>query len=297
MKISGKTKLFGLFADPAEHSKSPIIYNKAFEVLGLDNAYLAFKVPKCELEGAIGAMRALGMGGANISMPHKERIVEYLDYVSEEATLCGAVNTVINNNGILKGYNTDIYGITKAIRQMGLGIEGVNAVILGLGGAGKAILTSLAINKANSVKVFVRGKNALDKGEEEAYRAKESVAFAEKLKNEKGVNIDVLDINDRDTLGKELLSAQLLINCTNIGMGEHEDESLISDSSFLHKDLKVMDIIYSPEKTRLLQQAEEAGCIYANGLDMLLFQAEEAFRLFADKELPLDLIREEINKL
>lgn len=298
MKITGKTKLLGFFASPAEHSQSPLIYNTSFDKLGLDYVYLAFDIPEGKIGDAVHAMKTLGMRGANISMPHKQAIIPYLDETSAIVATCDAVNTVINDDGKLKGYNTDIVGSTRAIENMGITIEGVNAVILGLGGAGKAVLTALAMKKAKKVTIFVRGKNALLSGDtEKAYRAADAIAFVEKIKRNTGIEIEVLDEKNLNELKNALYDADLLVNCTSIGMGKHEGLSLIPDASYLHKGLAVMDAIYFPKKSKLLEQADEAGCKWINGIDMLLYQGQEAFRLFTGEELPIDAVRAAFNRM
>lgn len=298
MRITGRTKLLGFFADPAEHSQSPLIYNTSFDKLGLDYAYLAFTVPEGKIGDAVQAMKVLNMRGANVSMPHKQSIIPYLDEVSARVATCDAVNTVLNEDGVLKGFNTDILGSTKAIENTGLKIEGTSAVILGLGGAGKAVLTGLAMEKAKQVKVFVRGKNALLNGEaEKAYRAADAIAFVDKIHRNTGVDIEVIDERNVDELKSALTDSELLVNCTSIGMGRHEGESLIPDTSYLHGDLTVMDAIYFPKKSKLLEQAEEARCrSYINGVDMLLYQGQEAFRIFTGEELPVEEVKRAFNR-
>ena len=169
MKITGHTHLLGFFADPAAHSKSPAMYNACFGALGIDAAYLAFRCGKEGIGSAMEAMRTLGMIGANISMPNKRAVMDYLDEISQEAALAEAVNTVVNREGKLTGYNTDIGGAHRAIEELHP-IRGSRAVLLGLGGAGKAILIALAQAEAAHVSVFIRSG-----------RAKEHVLFADKV--------------------------------------------------------------------------------------------------------------------
>ena len=295
MKITAKTKLLGLFADPADHSKSPAIFNYIFEKYGMDYAYFAFRIPEGHIADAMKVVRCLDMGGVNISMPHKEAVIACIDEISDAANFCGAVNTVVNEGGRLKGYNTDIYGAVKAVEALGVDIEGARIALLGLGGAGKAILTGLSEKKPESIKVFVRGMDALSSGKSEnAFRAAEIVAFVEKAKEKTGVNIEVLDIENLDTLKNALADADILINATGIGMGKDEGKSLVPDTSYLKNKPAVLDVIYAPEKTKLLEQAEESGCIFSNGLNMLMYQAEQAFRLLIGEEIKIEDIFESI---
>ena len=280
MKITGHTRLLGFFADPAAHSKSPAMYNACFDALGIDAAYLAFRCGKEEIGSAMEAMRTLGMIGANISMPNKRAVMDYLDEISQEAALAEAVNTVVNREGKLTGYNTDIGGARRAIEELHP-IRGSRAVLLGLGGAGKAILIALAQAAAAHVSVFIRSG-----------RAKEHVLFADKVAKECGLSIRMCDFGREGLLEEELAGADLLVNATNVGMGALEGQSLIPDPSLLRPGLAVMDAIYSPAETLLLKQAKEAGCPCKNGLDMLLYQGAEAFSLFTGEEMPVELVRE-----
>ena len=292
MKITGKTKLLGLFANPAEHSKSPGIFNAVLDKLGLDYRYLAFRIPEGRIRDAVEAMKLLGMKGVNISMPHKEAIISYLDEISEEAKFCGAVNTVVNDEGRLKGYNTDIYGAVKAIENMDVDISRSDIAILGLGGAGKAVLTGVSGRRPQSIKVFVRGRDALLAGDnDKAHHAAEALAFVEKTKNKTGIDIELLDVENLNALRENLEDIDVLVNATGIGMGKNEGKSLIPDESYLVGKPAVLDVIYSPEQTKLLQQAEEAGCRYSNGINMLIYQGEIAFKLLVGADITIDDIR------
>lgn len=298
MKITGHTQLIGFFADPAKHSQSPLIYNTAFEKLNLDYAYLAFTIPEGRIEDAVKAMKLFNMKGCNVSMPHKQAIIPYLDEVSERVKICDAVNTVVNENGKLKGYNTDILGASKAIENTGVNIGESIAVVLGLGGAGKAVLTGLAMERAKKIYAVIRGKTAFDNGENaNRYNAESSIAFAEKIRSKTGAEIEIIDTEDLGGIRTALKGSQILVNCTNLGMGKYEGLSPLPEGDYMHSDLTVMDAIYFPKKSRLLEQAEEAGCkTYINGIDMLLFQGQEAFRLFTGEELPIDDVRAAFNR-
>lgn len=156
LQISGHTGLLGFFADPAAHSKSPFMYNTAFQKLGMDYVYLAFQIDQTSLADAIRSMRTLQMRGANVSMPNKTAVIQYLDDISTEARLCNAVNTIVNENGRLIGYNTDGTGAMLALSHAGVSIQGKHLIILGAGGAGTAIITQAALDGASKISVFVR---------------------------------------------------------------------------------------------------------------------------------------------
>ena len=288
MGITSRTKLLGLFADPAEHSKSPKVFNAIFEKYGLDYAYLAFRIPEGRIGEAINAVRLFGMKGVNISMPHKEAVLPYLDEISDEARFCGAVNTVVNDNGVLKGYNTDIYGAVKAIENMNVDIKGSDIAIMGLGGAGKAVLTGISEKNPHSIKVFVRGRDALfNKTEGNTHHSAEALDFIKSIQARDSVDIELLDIENMAVLKETLADIDLLINATGVGMGDSKGESLIPDASYLQNKPAVLDVIYSPEKTRLLELADEAGCRFSNGLNMLMYQGEVAFKLLIDKDVSI----------
>lgn len=281
MNITGHTRLLGFFADPASHSKSPVMYNSAFEYLNLDMVYLAFRTEKKDIGRAVEAMRTLNMAGANISMPNKAAVMEYLDEISSEAKLAGAVNTVVNQDGRLTGYNTDIYGAMKALKVMGAEPEGKNIVLLGAGGAGSAVMAGLAFEKAGRLSVFVREKS-MDKHSE----------YCNRILTETGLDIQLLPIEDERLLAERICGSQILINATNVGMGSLVRESLIKDSSCLHSQLYVMDAIYSPSETELLKQSKRAGVKgFCNGMNMLLYQGEKAFKLYTGLDMPLDVVR------
>ncbi len=291
-RINSDTDLFAFFADPVNHSLSPKMYNTAFKELGMNRFYFASRVPEGMIRQAILKMRLMGIKGANISMPHKQAVMDELDEVDNLALLCEAVNTVVCVNGdqitsnqrleelpILKGYNTDVVGAVTAIKEMGCDIKGSSVVVLGMGGAGKAVITGLADAAASEISVFVR-----------KLRPKEHSRFASKIANAfPGVKVNVLSLGSG--LRAKLEAATLLVNCTNVGMGDMEGKSLIPDITYLHSNLYVMDVIYAPEKTKLLEQAEAAGCKgFVNGLPMLIHQGEAAFKLYTgiDRELTIE---------
>lgn len=280
LQISGHTGLLGFFADPAAHSKSPLMYNTAFEKLGLDYVYLAFQINQNTIADAICAIRTLHMRGANISMPNKHTVMQYLDEISTEARLCGAVNTIVNENGHLTGYNTDGKGAMLALSNSGVSISGKHLVILGAGGAGSAIITQAALDGAAEISVFVR-KKSFWKSEE----------FLKKIQEETGCRISLLDIGDHKKLKDILECADILINATSVGMGSDTDGCPVPGPEYLSSNLFVMDIIYSPEETKLLKLAKENGLSCCNGLGMLLYQGVAAFRLYTDQDLPVDDVK------
>lgn len=286
------TELFAFFGDPAGHSLSPLMHNTAFDYFGMNKKYFAAQIPKDRITEAYEKALSFDIKGINVSMPHKERVIEYLGDIDLEARLCGSVNTLVQycdewDKKKYRGYNTDIYGLVKSVEMTGLVIHNSNAVVFGLGGAGKAAVVGLCSKNAKSVSVFVRKPNEPNNKE-----------FIERIKETfPDTTITIDSLANEDVLRERLNKANLLINCTPVGMKVAKDESLISSASFLHKNLTVMDAIYSPPTTGLLELAGEAGCKnYKNGLDMLIYQGEKAFKLFTGEDMPVEIIRNTLQK-
>lgn len=279
--ITGYTRLLGVLADPIKHSSSPIMMNHAFKKLQIDNVYVAFEVKEEKFDEAVAGLKAIDVLGFNVSMPYKERIMAKLDVIDESAQLVGAVNTVVNQNGIWHGYNTDGYGFVAGANDMGWDIAGKKVVILGAGGASNAIVCQCALSNASQVVVFNRpGKNF----DAMAQRA-------EKLNQAYRTMIQVKDLNDLGLLKQELEDAYLLVNATSVGMGQNQGHSPIPDASYFNPNLKVMDIIYHPLLTRLLEQAQQAGLEYCNGKRMVMFQGARAFEYWTGQKMPTDYIK------
>ena len=278
--VSDDTELYCFYADPANHSRSPEIYNMAFSKLGLKKFYFASRVPEGKLEDAIRKVRRFDIKGLNISMPHKESVLEYLNETDETVDMCRAVNTIVNNKGYLKGYNTDSFGAMKAIKNTGADIKGEKAVLFGLGGAGKAILAGLINEGAAHVSVFVREPDRVD-----------FLDYIESIETRAGeLPFELCNLNDNTLMWQRIHESTIMINSTSVGMGDTEGQSFIYDETFLHNKLTVMDIIYEPKETRLLELAKSAKCRKTlNGLSMLWFQADEAFKLYTENNLPKEI--------
>ncbi len=282
--ISGKTKLAGFFASPASHSLSPMMHNAAFEACGVDAVYLAFDVDQTTLEQAVESIRTFAMLGVNVSMPNKTAVIDYLDELSPEAKLIGAVNTIVNREGKLIGYNTDGMGFVRSVKETGHSIANSKITVLGAGGAAKAIIVQMALEGAKEIVVYKR-KNAT------FYSLK---SYFDQVAAQTGCVIQVYDYADETQLEKDLASSSLLVNATDIGMGKKKDKLPLSDTSFLHSKLAVFDLIYSPKETKLLKEAKNRGAQSYNGLGMLIHQGAIAFELWTHKEMPVGLIREMI---
>ncbi|HHW56720.1 MAG TPA: shikimate dehydrogenase [Clostridia bacterium] len=282
MKIDSKTKLYGLIGHPIGHSLSPLIHNYAFKSLGLNCVYTVFDVLTEKLEDAVKGVKALGIKGFNVTVPHKENIIKYLDVVSEEALKIGAVNTVINEEGVLEGYNTDVYGFIDSLKELGEEIKGRKAVVLGAGGASKAICVALASEGIDSMVIANRSVE----------RAKNLSEYVEK---EFEVHCDYCSINEVE----KIQEIDMLINTTSVGMHPNVEDSPASEG-VVSRAKFVYDLIYNPFETALLKHAKKNGIKYSNGLSMLLNQANYSFKLwtggFFDKNLVYMHLKEGITQ-
>ena len=282
--ITGHTELVGLMAYPIRHTQSPTTHNLAYDKNGDDVIQLAFEVDNDSLKDAVQSIRALKMLGSNISMPNKTVVHKYLDEVDEAAKLCGAINTVVNMRdengqvtGKLKGYNTDGMGYWQGLKEEGIDFKGMKMVLIGTGGAATAIQVQLALDGAKEVNIF----NIKDKFFERAEGTK--AKLAEKCP-ECVVTVD--DLDDKAKLEEAIKACDILVNATIMGMKPHQDVSLV-DKSLFRKDLVVADTVYSPEKTKMILEAEEAGCKAIGGVGMLQQQGAVNYGLFVGKEMPL----------
>ena len=282
MRISGTTTMLGLIGTPVEHSKSPAMYNHCFQKFGLDWAYLAFDIPQEKAGDAVQAIRTLGMRGANVTMPCKNAVIPHLDKLTLAAEAIQAVNTIVNENGTLVGYNTDGCGYTQNLRRGGVEVKGKRIVLLGGGGAASAIAIQAALEGAAEIAVF-NLKDAFWPRVEKGLRAIAQAA--------PGCAITLNDLQGREALHQAILRCDILSNATRVGMAPYEDQSNITDLSWFRPDLIVTDVVYAPPQTRMLREAQAAGCLTRDGLGMLLCQGAEAFRLYSGMEMPVEEIR------
>ena len=280
--ITGHTELICLLGSPCKHSISPMMHNKSFEALNLDYRYLAFEVTEETLETAVNGLKTMGARGFNLTMPCKNKVVELCDQLSPAASLIGAVNTVVIENGILTGHNTDGIGYMQSVKDAGYDIIGKKMVLLGAGGASTAILVQAALDGVKEISVFLRKTSRF-------YARTESIANA--LREQTNCIIRLCDFHDRDLLRQELSNSTILVNGTSVGMAPNVDECPIPDASYLPDGLIVSDIIYNPKETKLLTMAREKGLPHFNGTYMLIYQGAEAFRLWTGHDMPIALIK------
>ena len=281
--VSGKTKICGIIGDPIEHTVSPLMHNAAFAKMGVDYWYVPFRVRKEDLGKAIEGMKALNIRGLNVTMPHKVAVIQFLDKLDPLAEKIGAVNTIVNDNGVLTGYNTDATGFLQALLERGTEPKGKNMVILGAGGASRAISFILAERGANLV--ILNRQLELDWAEELARRI--SQTFKKEVKALK---------LDEENLTMALDKADILVNATSVGMSPDIDETPVP-AQLLKPGLVVFDIVYNPIKTRLLREAEAAGAKTISGIDMLVWQGASSVEIWTGLKEPVELMREEAIKV
>ena len=284
-RITGHTELIGLMAYPIRHSSSPAMHNEAFAYLGLDYAYLAFEVDNSTLEDAVKGIRALKMVGSNVSMPNKTVVGQYLDKLSPAAELCGAVNTIVNENGVLTGHITDGIGFMQALKDNDIDVIGKKMTICGAGGAATAIAVRGALDGIAEIEIFNIKDKFYSRGEE----------IVDLINKNTNCKATMNDLADKDLLKEKMHAADLFCDATGVGMHPLEDLSNIPDPSFFKKDLIVTDTVYAPRETVMMKQAKEAGCEKVfNGMGMMLFQALIAIKLYTGKDTPVDYMKEKL---
>lgn len=271
MKISGKTKITGIFGYPIEHTLSPAMHNAAFQALGLDYCYVPFLVHPDFLGQAVQSVRALNLAGVNITVPHKEKIIPLLDHMNEEALFIGAVNTVVNNEGRLTGYNTDGRGFMESLAENGISSAGKDILIIGAGGSARAVGYYLC-QKANSLSIQGRTKEKAERLVQDLTRIKSNSYHIEDL--------------------SDLSRFQIIVNATPLGL--REEDPLPVNTGSLREGQIVYDLIY--KETILQKEASKLKCIVLNGLGMLLWQGALAFELWTGRKPDREIMRSALNE-
>ncbi|MFQ5455883.1 MAG: shikimate dehydrogenase [Nitrospirota bacterium] len=282
MKITGKTKIVGIFGHPVHHTFSPLMQNAAFNAAGLDYCYLPFDVKPENLKLALNAIPLLNIKGLNITIPHKEKVLSYLDEVTDEAKFIGAVNTIKTDGEKLTGHNTDGRGFTMAFQEeFSATVEGKRFLIIGAGGAAKAIAIQLAIEGARAIiianRTFFTGRELAE----------------HLLEHFPNCDISIIRLK-RKEISNVMEHIDVLINTTPVGM-KPDDPLLITDEMF-NPDSVVCDIVYNPKETILLRRAKESGLKTMSGIGMLLHQGALAFEIWTGEKPPLSVMREELEK-
>lgn len=284
-RIKGTTRLLGLIGSPVGHSNSPAMQNYGFRALGIDAAYLAFDIKEEKVPDAIAAMRTLNMQGANVTMPCKTAAAQNVDELSPAAELIGAVNTIVNRDGVLFGHITDGEGFVANLKDHGVEVADKNIVIFGAGGAATAIQVQCALDGAKSLTIFNPRDPFFERAE----------AMVEKIKAKvPDCQVELYDLDAKDTIREKMDQADILVNGTLLGMKPKEDTSVINDPSLFHEGLVVADVVYNPKETRLLREAKEHGCITVEGSGMLLWQGVAAFKLFTGQDMPVEDVKRDV---
>jgi shikimate dehydrogenase len=275
MAISGKTRVCGVIGDPIGHSLSPTIHNAAFNHLKLDFVFLAFRVKAADLENAIRGMRGLGIHGLNVTMPHKSTVIGCLDEVDSTVKFLGSANTILNKNGKLSGFNTDGVGALKALRENGTELAEKKVLLLGAGGAAKAIAFALA-EEVGELAILNRA----------AEKAKELAEALGRISNKKVVGGAL----SSDAIAKSLQDSDVLVNATSVGMHPEANQSIVPPQ-WLRSDLTVMDIVYNPVETKLARDAKAAGAKVISGVEMLIYQGAASFEIWTGCSAPIEVMR------
>lgn len=277
-KFNQETQIIGIIGHPIKHTYSPLMHNISFELKNLNYIYLPFDVPFNTLKAAINGMVALGIKGFNITLPHKENILQYLKNVSEEASVIGAVNTVVNENGYLNGYNTDVYGITESLMPYKDELSGTEVTVVGAGGAARSAVYALIRNfRPKKINIINRTEQKAESLKEYFY----SKMHYNSICSYELVPPDLVDV---------FRNSKLIINATAVGMNPNVDDSVTTIPQSFAKGQIVFDFVYNPLQTKLLRIAEIEGATVIDGLKMLVYQGAKSFELWTGEEMPVENI-------
>ena len=264
-------KSFAVIGDPIDHSLSPNIHSAAFRELNLDSSYIAYRIPKGELEEGIEGLKKIKIDGFNVTIPHKIEMMKYLDKTDESCSLIGAVNTVTNKDGILKGYNTDMDGFLDPFKKKNLDIINKKVLLIGAGGAARAIVAGFSKEKAKSITITNRTLE----------NAEKLVKFSEQI----GLNANTIKIEQVKNIAKEY---DIIVNATSIGL---KNEPSIIPLDGINEKTIVYDIVYMPINTDFIKKAKEKNAIIIFGYEMLLGQAIRAFEIWHGIEAPYNAMK------
>ena len=285
MAIDGHTQLVGLIGWPVEHSLSPAMHNGAFAALGLNWRYVPLPVPPGQIEAAVKGLAALGFRGANVTVPHKQAVVPALDTIAPDARRLGAVNTIVverseDGEVTIGGYNTDARGFIAALREGGFDPQGRSAVVVGAGGAARAVVSGLLWSGSGGVTVLNRTPE----------RAQALISDLGR-RSEDASRLRALPLTPENLIASAR-AADLLVNATTVGMWPHMGGSIWPDTVSIPAHLTVFDLVYNPLETRLLRQARESGAHAVGGLGMLVRQGALTFEMWTGEPAPVEVMRE-----
>lgn len=277
-RVTAATRLVCLLGHPVGHSLSPLLHNAAFAAQGIDMRYLAFDVPLQALPAAVAGLRALGFVGANVTVPHKETVVPLLDAVDPLAMRIGAVNTIVNRGGLLTGYNTDIQGFLAALKlAWGRSPAGARCLVLGAGGAARAVVAGLAQEGACDIVIYNRTQS----------RARDLCAAVESW------HMAPCHPVDESGLRQACGTADIIVNATSLGMGDTVKQSPLPVDTVQGRQV-IMDLTYGPEPSALMVSGQTAGAICVDGTEMLLQQAAVSYVLWTGRTAPIERMRQEV---
>ncbi|MFC6164612.1 shikimate dehydrogenase [Lactiplantibacillus dongliensis] len=282
--IDGKTALFGFVAHPAKHSRSPKMHNLSFDYWHINARYLAFDVAPDGLADAVAGIRSMGIAGVNLSMPFKQTVVPMLDEMTPRARRIKAVNTIKNVDGRLIGDSTDGAGVFQDLQNQGVNLHGQHVMILGAGGAGKAIIAAALDYDVASVTVFKR--------QNQTYA--QVAAWLAALNQTTPIAMQIQPYEDAAAMLRVAKASDLIINATNIGMTAAGLPVTPQVMAALTPSQTVYDVIYQPLETAFLKQAKAQGCTVHNGLGMLIWQGALAFKFWTGKDMPIQAVAETI---
>jgi len=265
------TKTYAIIGDPIDHSFSPALHNSAFLFQGLDCTYIAYRIPKGELEFGIEALKKIGIAGFNVTIPHKIDMMKFIDESEDECNLVGATNTIINNDGLLKGYNTDVSGFLDPIKKRNIDSKDSNILLIGAGGAARAIIVGFSKEKAHKVTIANRTRE----------RAEELIKFAQSL----GLESNYLDLQSAGEIANKY---KFVVNATSIGL---KGIGCPISTKNIGKDSIVYDIVYVPVETPLIEQSKNQGATIIYGWEMLLAQAMKSYEIWTDREAPYQAMK------
>ncbi len=274
-------KVLGLLGSDISYTLSPLMHNTAAEALGLNYSYNVFDIRAKDLPAALEGLRALGIVGVNVTIPYKERVVKYLDALSAEASEVQAVNTVLNQNGTLIGYNTDIYGFAEPLKVFKSELEKEQVAIFGCGGAARAAIQALK-NEFKPATVFILARN----------EAKSNALKEDFERRNRSLELKTLNMADPKTL-EILRDCKLIINATPVGSAQPSasKDPLVPAEKIWTKEQIAYELVYNPLQTPFLQGAQEAGAKTISGLDMLIYQGAKAFEIWTGNTMPIELVR------
>ncbi len=278
MEIKATTRIYGIFGHPVSQSLSPAMHNAAFAHLGLDCVYLAFDVDPRNIAKAVSSIRNLGLCGVNVTIPHKQSVMAGLDEIAPEASMVGAVNTIVNETGRLKGYNTDVSGVLRALySELEFVPQDKNIFIVGAGGAARAVIVAMCTGGARSVAIANRTYSKARELSEEFLPRFGDVGFS------------AAPLEDAERVAQLMERADIVINCSSAGMGDIEPLCLPLD--LLDENCVVYDLVYKPTVTPLVRDSRVLGLKAESGLGMLLYQGVDAFEIWTGEDAPVEVMR------